>query len=459
MSDCSHDDLPANEVPHPAPAPNLPDTDSHPSPLDAADELADELTIERAADPHAETAPEPLFFYHPAPDPNPPPLPRPTREALYLFLFKMVLFFIIGAPLQLSLGFNGLPATELACILLPALVYIRLKRLPARQALRLNPVPAGILIRSVVLGVTGWCAIIVIKLLLERYTERYLGHMPDRMYDLLPQHLSQLPWWLLVGCLMPGICEEIFYRGAIQGNLERTPWRGIVLSALLFAAGHMRLWDIVPIFLLGVGQGTLASRTNSLFPSMICHAIINFLSGALVVYRCQLLGLKPSDSAMGSGTHTLAIALTVGAGLFIFAALEFSRATVSLAAHRPILPFASPIQLPRALRVTLRAVATFGIGAIIVVIFGVRMFRVTNEECAPALHCGDRALTWTLLPGHLGIHQGNVISFYRHNYIYLRRVREVFESGVRVDDSSTTEGRYVLDQEIRGKVIRKFRGP
>ena len=46
---------------------------------------------------------------------------------------------------------------------------------------------------------------------------------------------------LLVIAILPGIAEEVLFRGFVQRGFERScgPWRAVLLSSLLFSLFHM----------------------------------------------------------------------------------------------------------------------------------------------------------------------------------------------------------------------------
>ena len=64
-----------------------------------------------------------------------------TRSANLLYLVTTLLIITAGAFLQSKASSLGLIATELFLILLPALVFIRLGKLPVRATLRLHRPP------------------------------------------------------------------------------------------------------------------------------------------------------------------------------------------------------------------------------------------------------------------------------------------------------------------------------
>jgi uncharacterized protein len=73
--------------------------------------------------------------------------------------------------------------------------------------------------------------------------------------------------------LLPAICEEILFRGALQPRL------GLVVTALLFTSIHTQYsisFDTLAVFLLALGLGLIRKYTNTT-TSSICHATYNLL--------------------------------------------------------------------------------------------------------------------------------------------------------------------------------------
>lgn len=80
--------------------------------------------------------------------------------------------------------------------------------------------------------------------------------------------------------VVPGICEELLFRGYTQRQLERglgATW-GIVLSGLLFGAYHLRPSQVLPLAVLGVFLAYLTWRTGSLWPAIVVHFLHNALA-------------------------------------------------------------------------------------------------------------------------------------------------------------------------------------
>ncbi len=82
---------------------------------------------------------------------------------------------------------------------------------------------------------------------------------------------------LIVG-ILTGICEELFFRGAIQQVLMSGGMRPAVaiwITAFLFSALHFQFYGFIPRLLMGAYFGWLMLRTGSLWTSAVAHALNN----------------------------------------------------------------------------------------------------------------------------------------------------------------------------------------
>ncbi|MFO7821133.1 MAG: type II CAAX endopeptidase family protein [Lentisphaeria bacterium] len=77
--------------------------------------------------------------------------------------------------------------------------------------------------------------------------------------------------------LMPGITEEVGFRGLLQHWLQVkvTPRRAIILTSCLFTALHFSIISAPYLFVLGLLLGWVKLRTGSLYPPIIMHMIHN----------------------------------------------------------------------------------------------------------------------------------------------------------------------------------------
>lgn len=91
------------------------------------------------------------------------------------------------------------------------------------------------------------------------------------------EHLSPLTAVLLLA-IIPGICEELMFRGSLLGLL-RYPRVGetkaVLATALVFAILHLDPARMLPTMTLGICLGVLAYRTRCVWVAVLAHAIHN----------------------------------------------------------------------------------------------------------------------------------------------------------------------------------------
>ncbi len=87
--------------------------------------------------------------------------------------------------------------------------------------------------------------------------------------------------------LVPAVCEEFAFRGALQpllGRAFRNPHLAIWVTAVLFSAIHLQLYGFLPRVLLGAMLGYLAFWSGSLWPALAAHFINNATGIVLYSY-------------------------------------------------------------------------------------------------------------------------------------------------------------------------------
>ena len=103
--------------------------------------------------------------------------------------------------------------------------------------------------------------------------------------------LDVLPVWqawiiIIMGSLVAGVCEEIGFRGYMQGPLEKRygPMVGITIVSIMFTVSHLnQAWAgpvLFQIFAISALFGVLAYASGSLIPSIIGHTIMDIFNFA-----------------------------------------------------------------------------------------------------------------------------------------------------------------------------------
>jgi CAAX protease family protein len=121
----------------------------------------------------------------------------------------------------------------------------------------------------------------------------------DTQGDQISRIFSELdsPIWLfLVGVVFAPLVEEMFFRGFLfQGFRQKYGWvTATLLSSFIFAAAHLDPVSFIPTFILGSVLAYIYHRSNSLWPGIIFHLMINAFGLCAVYALSQFPGLIPS---------------------------------------------------------------------------------------------------------------------------------------------------------------------
>lgn len=196
-------------------------------------------------------------------------------EALALFALALLLMWFLGQLAQARDMLWGMVFTQLVLMALPALGMLVYLGRPARETLQLR-LPAGRdLALAVGIGALAPAFSTSVGVLQESFlpsSSKFLEQFADAL------HLDQpLGVTLVIFALLPGICEELLFRGAILGLLRGRlgPATRIILTGFLFGFLHLSVNRLLPTGLLGVLLGVAAWRSRSLLIPMIIHVLHN----------------------------------------------------------------------------------------------------------------------------------------------------------------------------------------
>jgi membrane protease YdiL (CAAX protease family) len=124
--------------------------------------------------------------------------------------------------------------------------------------------------------------------------ERMIKSMEDQL-ELITKHLTAFDsfWQFLLGfaviAIIPGIGEELLFRGLIQNSFNKifkNPHVAIWFAAFLFGAFHFQFYGVLPRILLGALFGYLYYFSGHLGYAMFAHFVNNgFMIIMLYIYQ------------------------------------------------------------------------------------------------------------------------------------------------------------------------------
>jgi len=186
-------------------------------------------------------------------------------NSLFL-LFFLLPFFIVRKNKDYLINFNHFRILPLAFIIITTFLFIILNA-PVIEWNRSISFP------EFMSGFEEWA------ILKEKQLESLTIHLIS--FDNTTEYLIGI----LTIAIIPGLCEEYFFRGVLQKNFKlllNNPHVAIILSALLFSAFHLQFYGFFPRFLLGVLFGYMFYWSGSLVYPVIAHTLNNFIGISLV---------------------------------------------------------------------------------------------------------------------------------------------------------------------------------
>lgn len=207
-------------------------------------------------------------------------------SATVLILAVAILFLSGGLAFQILLGEFGLLVAQIAFILGPALVFLRLGGFDARRTLSLR-VPRKSQIGGAVLFLLGGLQLALVVTWLQSLfipvPVEYLQAMTDVLQaDSLPRFL----WLVLLAALVPAVVEETLFRGVLLSSLRKKlpAWLAAVIVGLVFGLFHLTpetAFRFLPTAWLGMLLAWVVVATGSLPLSILLHFLNNTVVLAL----------------------------------------------------------------------------------------------------------------------------------------------------------------------------------
>ena len=191
----------------------------------------------------------------------------------------------------------GVQAAQSAVLVVVQLVYL----IPVLVVLayrRVNPMSIGF-------GKFEWstlglgCGLLIgsyALIMIHNIILMFLG--VDTQGEEIMQILSAMDspvWFIIVGVILAPIVEEIFFRGFLfQGFRQKYGWiAGALISSVVFAIGHLDPVALFPTFILGFLLAYMYHRSNSVWPGIILHFLVNAFGFCSLYAATQLSDFIP----------------------------------------------------------------------------------------------------------------------------------------------------------------------
>jgi membrane protease YdiL (CAAX protease family) len=220
----------------------------------------------------------------------------------------LVWFFILWAVLLIAGGYIGNLDLRLqvfinvvVLIFGTSLVMVRWHGIHAKDAFALRLPKPGV-----------WLAVLVAApcgILAGTGLFRLMGFVfpvPEEVIEAFSEALLPpgIPLWqvLLFLAVLPGVMEELAFRGALLHGLHRRlhPVALALVVGALFGLFHGALFRVAPTAFLGVLLAVITMLTGSIFPAMLWHVVNNALALLAGMFQLPVADLEPAWYLFGT---------------------------------------------------------------------------------------------------------------------------------------------------------------
>lgn len=237
-----------------------------------------------------------------------------------LYLSLGLAFLIVGGFVQKKELYTGILITEYLIILLPNILFLKIRGYSLKKVLRLNPITLKQGFFTILTMVFSY----PIAVFLNYGMMLLLNSVSDSLPTGVPIPSSWPEYWLalIVIAITPGICEEVMFRGTMQSAYGRLgEKKALILSSLLFGLFHFNLMNFMGPAFLGLILGIIMIKTKSLYATILGHTLNN---GIALSIGFAASGMIDRLEEVASGAPQLpsgfeaiaALVLLAGWGLF-----------------------------------------------------------------------------------------------------------------------------------------------
>lgn len=216
-----------------------------------------------------------------------------TKYAFWAMCFVLVMsvaFLTLGSFAQSTNIMLGVLYTEFVLLLCGTAIFLALtnQHNDWKRVLRIRPAKFSVYVKVFLMSfcllpVAAFMNVTAMWVISQFGTLR----LPD-----FPAADSPVSYLYSLFCIAvsAGICEEIMFRGAVMGTLEKQVGRrtSAVLAALLFGVFHYNLGNLLSPIVLGIVFAYVAQVTDSIFPAIFGHFMNNGI--AVTIDYLRLLG-------------------------------------------------------------------------------------------------------------------------------------------------------------------------
>ena len=206
----------------------------------------------------------------------------------FIFGGVVAVMYLLGHPLNVMENLWIMGAIQLVGLLLPLFLWLLITGDSFKRNMPTRPLGST----NMILVIAMSFLIIPAAMLISAISSQFVTNDVAEML----QGLSAQPWWLmmLIFAVIPGVVEELVFRGYIQTNTRGSVTKIAVLNGFLFGLMHLNLHQFGYTFLLGVVFAYMVHYTKNIWAGIIPHFIMN---GTNVTLSHWVLGNMENGAA------------------------------------------------------------------------------------------------------------------------------------------------------------------
>lgn len=133
----------------------------------------------------------------------------------------------------------------------------------------------GPFLASLVVGLGLIFALNGVVILFGEATAYHIRYIPLQIFK-----SYDMPYLLVTAGVITPICEELFFRGLVQGRLAKAfgPAISVLGAALIFAVSHLNIVQGIFVLPVGILCGMLVVRTGSVLSAIWLHILYNVVN-------------------------------------------------------------------------------------------------------------------------------------------------------------------------------------
>jgi len=193
----------------------------------------------------------------------------------YIAAFILQVLALFGAELGAdSVSYTVGAVYEIGVLALP-LIWYAATHDGVDQSMRLNPPRLSTMLYAALAAFAGVIMVNNLSIWWMLLIEALGGSLYASSIP-VPTNVDQLTASILLVGVVPGVCEELFFRGGLMGAWERRgTQQALVITSVLFALLHGSILGLPTQLIMGFVLGYIVLLSDSLYVSMIYHTVHN----------------------------------------------------------------------------------------------------------------------------------------------------------------------------------------